>query len=197
MYPVLRHHTTPRKKVSTIIPNTGKPHIVKVLIHPHSQKALKWHRILKNKVVQIPGPRINVRVQGSSELVPDDRPSIMAVQTERVDQIPEVVLENGMMDLTPDALQIARAAWRGHAQLDAEILKRRDMHLDAFEVSDDEAGDSFGLATHTNQGVLTMGFHPNAILHQRREGSAQKAGHIPRPILASFSIVFEGEMLTL
>lgn len=114
----------------------------------------------------------------------------MAVQTERVDQIPEVVLEAGMMNLTPDALQIFRAAWRGHAQLYAEILKRGDMHLDAFEISDDEASDSLGLATHTNQGVLTMGFHPDAILHQRREGSAQKAGHIPRQILVSFSIAF-------
>jgi hypothetical protein len=190
VYPVHRHHTAQRKKVSTIIPNPGKSHIIKVLVHPHSQKALKWHRFLKNKVVQLPGPRINVRIQRSSDLVPDDHPSIMAVQTERVDQIAQVVLEDGMMNLTPDALQIFRAAWRGHAHLYAKILKRGQMHLDAFEVSNDEASDFFGLATHTNQGVLTMGFHPDAILHQRREGSAQKARHIPRRILVSFSIAF-------
>ena len=159
-----------------------------MLIHPHSQKALKRHRILKNKIIQLSGPRINVRVQGSSELVPDDRPSIMAVQTERVDQIPQVVLEYGMMDLAPDTLQVSRAARRGHAQLYAEFLKGGEMHLDAFEVSDDKASDFFGMATHPNQGVLTMGFHPDAILNQRREDSAQKSRHIPRWILVSFSI---------
>lgn len=101
----------------------------------------------------------------------------MAVQTECVDQIAQVILEDGMMNLTPDALQIFRAAWRGHAHLYAKILKCGQMHLDVFEVSNNEASDFFWSGDTHEPGCFDHGLPSRC--HTAPAGGGQRAKSPP------------------
>lgn len=102
----------------------------------------------------------------------------MAIEAQRVDKIPKVVLEYRVVNLTPDVFKVFRASRGGHAQLYSEFLKRGYMNLDSLEVSKDESSDLFGFTRNTYQGILSMGLHTDTVLYQRREESPQKACHV-------------------